>query len=237
MWSARCRGPSGMAIPDHARAHRDVSDGRRFTGGRAGPSLGAEAGEGSALRGPYLAGNRPPCSPARRISGACRRWGRRTPTMSRPWCTRCSAWTRRCGAPSPSSAAWPSTSGWHPGTAEAGTVNWLRSEHVFYSTYGSAAAELVVLPEEVRERARVGAGPDHCQLDAVRVRPGSRGPRERPGPRGRVLRGGEGLPVGLVPAAARTGRSAPRRRRASKAGPRCTERYPNIWMLTRTCQF
>jgi hypothetical protein len=82
--------------------------------------------------------------------------------------------TRR--VPSLSSAAWPSRSGWHPGAAEAGTVKRLRSEHVFYSPYGSAAPELVVLSGAVRERARVGTGPDHGELDAVRVRPGRRGP-------------------------------------------------------------
>src|SRR5690242_2538819 len=43
-----------------------------------------------------------------------------------------------------------------------------------------------------------GAGTDYGLLDAVRVRPGRGRPRAWPGVCGRVLRGGEGLPVGLV---------------------------------------
>jgi hypothetical protein len=169
---------------------------------REGP-LGVE---GRLLLGPYLAGNRPPCSLARRISVVCRRWGPLHPDYEQALVYACSAWTRRCGMPPASSAVWLSRSGWHRGAAEVGLVRRLLCEHVFYCIYGSAAAELVALSGAVRQRARVGAGPDHGELDAVRVRPGGRGPRARPGARGRLLRGGEGLPLGLVPAAARTRR-------------------------------
>jgi hypothetical protein len=77
---------------------------------------------------------------------------------------------------------------------------------VFYSTHGGAAAVLVLLAAGVRERARVGAGriilswmPCDC--------PPARAAREHgPGAHGGVLRRSAGLPVGVVPAAARPGR-------------------------------
>jgi len=62
-----------------------------------------------------------------------------------------------------------------------------------------------VLPGAVRQRARVGTGQDHRELGAVWLCPGARGSDRRTGRAcGRLLRR-EGLPVGLVPAAARTG--------------------------------
>jgi hypothetical protein len=64
----------------------------------------------------------------------------------------------------------------------------------------------VVLPGAVRERARVGAGPDHCLVDAVRLPASGCGAGARPGARGGVLRGGEELRVGVVPAEARARR-------------------------------
>jgi hypothetical protein len=76
---------------------------------------------------------------------------------------------------------------------------------MFYLSDGGASSRLVEpeLPGAVRERARLGAGEDHCELGAVGVCPGAGGSDRRTGGAcGRLLRG-EGLPVGVVPAAAR----------------------------------
>ena len=67
---------------------------------------------------------------------------------------------------------------------------------------GVSVIALVVLPGAVRERARVGAGPDHGDVDAVRLPAGVGRAPAWPRAPGRVLRGGAGLPVGVVPAAA-----------------------------------
>src|SRR5690348_7166894 len=62
---------------------------------------------------------------------------------------------------------------------------------------------MVVLPGAVPERARVGTGPDHSVVGAVQLPGGAGCVRGRCGRApGGVLQG-EGLPVGVVPAAAR----------------------------------
>jgi len=85
------------------------------------------------------------------------------------------------------------------------------------SRCGCAATGLVVLPGAVLERARVGTGPDHRVVGAVRLpaRAGGAG-ANRWGPggaHGGVLQRGARLPAGVVPATTRaaglTG-SAPR---------------------------
>jgi hypothetical protein len=69
--------------------------------------------------------------------------------------------------------------------------------------YGGAATGVVVLPGAVPERARMGTGPDHCVMGAVRLRGGAGRVRGRRGrAHGGVLQRGAGLPVGVVPAAA-----------------------------------
>jgi hypothetical protein len=83
----------------------------------------------------------------------------------------------------------------------------LAFKRVFQSCRERAAACLVVLPAGVRERARVGAGADHRELDSLRL-PASTG---RVDVRPRAARApdcglpGAGLPVGLVSAEARAG--------------------------------
>jgi len=64
----------------------------------------------------------------------------------------------------------------------------------------------VVLPGAVRERARVGAGPDHRGLVDVRVpaRAGRLYRRPVRAPRGLLQHAGP--PVGVIPATARPGR-------------------------------
>jgi hypothetical protein len=64
---------------------------------------------------------------------------------------------------------------------------------------------VVVLSGAVRERARVGARTDHRELGPLRLRPGTGSWYAGPGgPSGGGLQR-EGLPVGVVPAAARAG--------------------------------
>jgi hypothetical protein len=63
-----------------------------------------------------------------------------------------------------------------------------------------------VLPRSLPERARVGTGPDHRVLGAVRLWPGAGCPGAGGWPgraHGGVLQRGAELPVGVVPAAAR----------------------------------
>jgi hypothetical protein len=95
---------------------------------------------------------------------------------------------------------------------------------------GGAAAGLVVLPRALPERARVGTGPDHRVLGAVRLpaRPGRQGADRRwPGrAHGGVLQRCAGLPVGVVPAAPRAMVSAGRGRRELPAGSQwCAGRW------------
>jgi hypothetical protein len=80
---------------------------------------------------------------------------------------------------------------------------------------------MVVLSGALRERARMGTGIDHGQLGSMRLRPGAGGRHAGPGgaPGGALQR--EGLPVGVVPAAARA---------CGLAGPRlsaCNEQQLN----------
>jgi NTE family protein len=69
---------------------------------------------------------------------------------------------------------------------------------------GAIVGEMALLTN--RPRAATVHAVRDSDLRVLRVAAFSgRGPRARAGPHGRVLRGGEGLPVGLVPAAARAG--------------------------------